>query len=258
MRLGMRLLGSFSVALLAAVALAACQSSDLPMPANGPNGQSFSTNNTLVRFLQGSPDVATPVDVYVDGSLVFSGVSFGQVVPRNPPNFTGGYVSVPAGQVLVVVYTHVGHALVIPPFVYSAKAGDKFDVALVGRAAAVPSRFQMLAIKEAHFNNLSINGIFGLAFDEASPNASAGGPVALNYNCNSCNPGITAGVAGLGQSMPVTYAPPANGYTFTANGSNTVGPIPLGIPGIGLNLTVFEFDAGAATSTIIGVIDPNG
>ena len=78
MRLTYRHLAAAVVAALTSLTLSGCQGSDLPMPPNGPSGQSFSTNNALIRVVNGSPTAgiasagcpSTCIDVVVDGSVI--------------------------------------------------------------------------------------------------------------------------------------------------------------------------------------------
>src|SRR5579864_7845531 len=128
------------VAALASIGLAACQSSDLPMPDNGPNSQSFSTNNALVRVVDGSPTAGTagctPATCAVD--VVIDGTNITAVLPSGLP-YTGilPYVSVPAGQALVQIFQH-GTANLVTESPVAISAGGKYSFVLAGTAPALP------------------------------------------------------------------------------------------------------------------------
>ena len=217
MRFSYRNLVVASAIALAIAAISGCTGSGLPMPANGPQGQSFSTNDALVRFVNGSPDLGA-VDVYLDGRLAFAGVGFGAIAPTNPniPGIqfpgTASYAAVPSGQALVTLYAAGTKTLVAIPFVFSTKTGDRWSVVAAGNH--VTPTFQMLAFNDGHF--ITATGAFAFDFHEASPNQNN---TTLTASCSGCSgsPGVF-GVA-LGKTVPPQLIGSLTSLTLQSVGS---------------------------------------
>jgi len=172
-----------AAAALIALAISGCQSSGAPMPPNGPNPQSFGTNDALVRFVQGSPDLP-PVDVEIDGSIVATNVVFGQVVPFNPATQLSSYIAVPSGSVLVELLNPATHSIVAIPFVLTAKTGDRWSVVAGGTHVGAAPTFALFAANDGHY--LTPPGAFAFTFHDASPNM---GNTAATFSCTGCNAG---------------------------------------------------------------------
>ena len=276
MRLSSRHLAAVFVATLSGVALAACQSSDVPMSPNGPNGQSFSTNNALIRIVNGSPTAGTSclggtttcVDVSVDGTVIARGVPYPANASLDPFGILP-YVSVPAGPVLIEIFQSGTTNLVFEPTApLVLSANKKYSFVLGGNAPSLPPApafFPGFLFQDGLFNSTFGNSM--ATFHNASPNA---GSQQFNVTCSAC----PAGGQNYGASSapgvivgPVNLVPSANytlGTTTTSipasalDGNNTgnVLPDPLGKP----NVSIFLVDTvgGAGSFQVIGIEDTNG
>jgi len=286
MRLTFRHLAA-TVMAVAATVLAACQSSDLPISANGPQGQSFSTNNALIRVVNGSPTAGSPctvagqsthcIDIVLDGKRI--------PTPQGLPGFPYPtisaldsaailpYVSVPAGPVLIQIYKSGTNTLVFEPTTPTLilSANKKYSFVLAGNAPLpppAPSFFQ---------GYLFTDGLYQAAFGgsmtdfhNASPNA---GSLQYNVTCASCpaggqniggpvGPGGVVGPASLTPSSNYAFDTNAGAQTITAaqiNGLNVNGVIPD--PFGKQNITIYAVDTTGLGTTfyqLIGVEDTNG
>lgn len=286
MRLTYRHLAA-TVAAVMAAALTACQGSDLPMPPNGPNGQGFSTNNALIRIVNGSPTAGSPCTVAAQVTTCIDVVIDGRRIPP-PPGLPGfpyptttilnplailPYVSVPSGPVLIQIFQSGTTTPVFEtttPMVLSANA--KYSFAIAGQAVLPPPNppfFQGYLFKDGLYQA----GFGGSMtdFHNASPNA---GSLQYFVTCAACpaggqnigNPVGPGGVVG-----PVSLVPSSN-YAFNAkngstqtitatqlNGLNTNGVIPD--PFGKQNVSIYAVDTlglGTAFYQLIGVEDTNG
>ena len=272
----------FAAAALAALTgfvLASCSGSDLPMPPNGPNGQGFSTNNALIRIVNGSPNAGSPctvfgvattcVDVFVDGKLVAPGVPYAQGgLPGSAAILP--YISVVAGQVLIQMYaspTSPGgkEGALVYGLAVSTSAGNKYSFVLAGQVILPPPNppfFQGYLFKDGLFQ-AGLGDVMG-DFHNASPNA---GSVQFAVNCVACpsnqpigsaaSPGTVRGPASLIPSSGYSFA--ANAVTIPASaldGANTqdVLPDPFGKQ----NVNIYVVDTLGSGFQIIGIEDTNG
>jgi hypothetical protein len=288
MRFRGRQLVAALLAALAGSALAACQVSDLPMPPNGPQNQFFSTNNALIRIVNGSPtagsactvggQATTCVDIVVDGSTIARGVPYPTVSALNPFAILP-YVSIPSGPVLIQIFQAGTSTPVFEPTApLILSAGKKYSFVLGGNAPIPPSPF----FPGYLYNDGLFNSLFGNTmadFHNASPNA---GSLQFFVTCASCPGGgqnignpvsvptapLTGGMVGPVNLVPSSnYALGAkNGSatkTITAtqlDGTNTGGVLPDPV-GNKPNVSVYTVDllgAGAANFQVIAVQDTNG
>lgn len=279
MSLKHRRFAAASVAALTAFILASCSGSDLPMPPNGPNGQGFSTNNALLRIVNGSPNAGSPcvvfavnttcVDVFVDGKLVAPDVPYAQgglpgaaaILP---------YISVVAGQVLIQIYaspTTPGgrEGALVYGLAVTTSAQNKYSFVLAGQAILPPPNppfFQGYLFKDGLFQ--AQPGDVMADFHNASLNA---GSVQFAVDCDACpsdqpmgspaSPGTVRGPISLIPSGD--YSIKANATSITAqalNGQNTgsVLPDPLGKQ----DVSIYVVDTLGAGFQIIGIEDTNG
>ena len=284
MSLKHRRFAAAALAALTGLMLASCSGSDLPMPPNGPDGQGFSTNNALLRIVNGSPNAGSPctvlgvvttcVDVFVDGKLVAPQLPYEQGGLIGSPVAIQPYLSVVAGQVLVQIFasptTPGGKegSLVFDQAV-NTSAQNKYSFVLAGQIALPPPNppfFQGYLFKDGLFQ--AGFGDVMADFHNASPNA---GSQQFEVTCDACpsggqnigDPASPGSVVG-----PVSLVPSA-GYSLgtsghliqekTINAVNTdsVLPDPFGKP----NVSIYVVDTlgiGSGNFQIIGVEDTNG
>ncbi|HEY7994407.1 MAG TPA: DUF4397 domain-containing protein [Candidatus Eremiobacteraceae bacterium] len=268
-----------AVAALTAFVLSSCTGSDLPMPPNGPNGQGFSTNNALVRVVNGSPNAGSPcvvltvtttcVDVFLDGKLV------APFVPYSQGGLTGSaailpYASVVSGQVLVQIFaspTVPGgpEGTEVYGLPIATSANSKYSFVLAGQAILPPPNapfFQGYTFKDGLFQ--AQPGDVMADFHNASP---AAGSVQFAVNCDGCPTDQPMGNAASPGTVRGPFSLiPSGGYSFKANatpipasaldGANTgdVLPDPLGKP----NVNIYVVDTLGSGFQIIGIEDTNG
>jgi hypothetical protein len=276
MRLTSRLIAAAVISVMTGVALTSCGGSDLPMPPNGPNPQSFSTNNALLRIVNGSPTAGsacnvggaptTCIDVVVDGTTVARGVPY-PVVSALDQFAILPYVSVPSGQALIQIY-QAGTTKLLYGLPVSVSANKKYSFVLAGQAPLPPPSppfFQGYLFNDGLFN--STFGSTMADFHNASPNAVG---VQFQVTCNACqaggqpigNPSQNAGAI-VG---PVSLIPSAN-YTLgtatqsipaSALGTNpgSVLPDPKGKPNVSIYLV--DTVGGSGNFQVIGIEDSNG
>jgi len=279
MSLKQRRFAAAAVAALTAFVLSACTGSDLPMPPNGPNGQGFSTNNALVRVVNGSPNAGSPcvvfgvattcVDVFIDGKLVAPSVPYSQGgLPGSAAILP--YVSVVSGPVLIEIFASPavpggpeGTEVYGLPIVTSAN--NKYSFVLAGQAVLPPPAppfFQGYVFKDGLFQ-AGFGDVMGV-FHNASLNA---GTVQFTVNCNACPANQAIGnPAAAGVSRGPTSLIPSGGYTLgtltasipasSLNGLNTgdVLPDPFGKQ----NVSIYLVDTLGNGFQIIGIEDTNG
>lgn len=273
MRFSYERLAGATVAMFAGAVLAACQGSNVPIAANGPNPNSWSTNNALLRVVNGSPNAGTPcvvaaqpttcVDVVVDGSVVATGVPY-PTIPALDAFAILPYVSVPSGQALVQIFPAGTHAPVFETGV-KVSANKKYSLVLAGQTPVAPPLpfFAGFLYNDGLFNAPLGAGM--ITFHNASPNAASS-----NYalNCAACGTGITAGTAGTGGSTvgPVNVVP-SGGYSLTGTGVAPFAPSSidpadssdtLPDPSGKQNLSIYQVDTLGAGSALIGAFDTNG
>jgi hypothetical protein len=264
------------VATLTSYTLWGCQGGDVPMPANGPNSQSFSTNNALIRIVNGSPTAgvvsagcpSTCVDIEVDGTFIARGVPY-PAAPALDPFAILPYVSVPSGPVLIQIFQAGTNTLVFEPTTpLVLSAGKKYSFVLAGNAPLLPPAppfFPGYLFNDGLFQ--SQLGQSMATFHNGSPNA---GSQQFQVTCTACTGGGQhfGNPAGAGSIVgPVNLIPSANytlGTTTTSiaasalNGANTgsVLPDPLGKP----NVSIYLVDTlgGAGNFQVIGIEDSNG
>jgi hypothetical protein len=278
-----------TIAGVIATVLTACQSSDLPMPPNGPQGQGFSTNNALIRIVNGSPTAGSPctvagqattcIDVFIDGTKVnpppgLPGFPYATIPALNPASILP-YVSVPSGPVLIMIFPSGSHSPVFEPTSpLILSANNKYSFAIAGQAVLPPPAlpfFQGYLFKDGLYQA----GFGGSMtdFHNASPNA---GSLQYSVNCAACpalgqkignpaGPGVVVGPTSLvpssNYSFVATSTAPATA-TITAanlNGPNVNGVIPD--PFGKQNISIYAVDTlglGAANFQLIGVEDTNG
>lgn len=279
MSLKHRRFAAAAVAALTAFVLSSCTGSDLPMPPNGPNGQGFSTNNALVRVVNGSPNAGsactvfgvatTCVDVFLDGKLIAPSVPYSQGgLPGSAAILP--YASIPAGQVLVEIFASPtvpggpeGNEVYGLPITTSANT--KYSFVLAGQAVLPPPNppfYQGYVFKDGLFQ-AGFGDVMGV-FHNASPDA---GTVQFTVNCDSCpNNQAIGNPAAAGTSRGPVSLIPSGGYrlgTATAsipasnlNGLNTgdVLPDPFGKQ----NVSIYLVDTLGSGFQIIGIEDSNG
>jgi hypothetical protein len=287
MRLSYERLVRAAVAAFAGIFLAACQSSNLPISPNGPNGNYWSTNSALLRIVNGSPNAGTPctvggqnttcVDVVVDGSVVASGVPYPTIQALDSFAILP-YVSVPSGSALIQIY-QAGTKNFVYEMGVPVSANKKYSFILAGQAPIAPPAPFFAGFL---FNDGLFNAPFGagmVTFHNASPNA---GSTAFLLACAACGTGITVGTASP-PTVPGVAVPavgpvnlvPSAGYLLTgtaaatrtlapsaldpADTSNTL-PDPTGKQ----NVSVYEVDTAGGgmppngNFQLIGVFDTNG
>lgn len=278
MRLTSRLFAAAVISVVAGVALTSCGGSDLPMPPNGPNPQSFSTNNALLRIVNGSPTAGssclggttTCIDVVVDGTVVARGVPYA-ASPALDSFAILPYVSVPSGPVLIQIFQAGTNTPVFepttPPGPLVLSANKKYSFVLGGNAPIPPSPF----FPGFLFNDGLFNSTFGETmadFHNASINA---GGVQFLVTCTAC-PAGGENIGSIGQGPgkivgPVSLIPSANyalGTSTTTlaasllNGANTGGvlPDPFGKPNVSIYLV--DTVGGGGNFQVIGIEDSNG
>jgi hypothetical protein len=279
MSLKHRRFAAAAVAALTAFVLTSCTGSGLPMPPNGPNGQGFSTNNALVRVVNGSPNAGsactvfgvatTCVDVFLDGKLIAPFVPYSQGgLPGSAAILP--YASVPSGQVLVQIFASPtvpggpeGNEVYGLPIATSANT--KYSFVIAGQAVLPPPNppfYQGYVFKDGLFQ-AGFGDVMGM-FHNASLNA---GTVQFTVNCASCphnQPIGNPAAAGVGRGP--TSLIPSGGYTLgtltasipasNLDGLNTgnVLPDPLGKQ----NVSIYIVDTLGSGSQIIGIEDTNG
>jgi len=279
MSLKHRRFAAAAVATLTAFVLSSCTGSDLPMPPNGPDGQGFSTNNALVRVVNGSPNAGsacvvfgvatTCVDVFLDGKLIAPDVPYSQGgLPGSAAILP--YASIPAGQVLVQIFASPtvpggpeGNEVYGLPITTSANT--KYSFVLAGQAVLPPPNppfYQGYVFKDGLFQ-AGFGDVMGV-FHNASLNA---GTVQFAVNCTSCPPKQPIGnPAAAGVSRGPASLIPSGGYSLGTTGatipaSNLDGlntgnvlPDPLGKQ----NVSIYLVDTLGAGFQIIGIEDSNG
>jgi hypothetical protein len=280
MRPTLQHISAWAVAVLVSLSVASCTGIDTPMPPNGPDPQSFSTNNALIRIVNGSPtagsacvvggQATTCIDVFVDGKLVAPGVPYPTVAALSPFAILP-YVSVPAGPVLIQLFQSGTHTPVFenapspaPPLIVSA--GKKYSFVLGGNAPVPPDPFFAGYL----FNDGLFNPLFGISmadFHNASINAGA---QQFEVFCNACTTGgqQIGNPAAAGTIVGPVNLVPSGSYTLgtttkqiaasTLNGLNTgsVLPDPFGKPNVSIYLV--DTVGGAGNFQVIGIEDSNG
>ena len=279
MSLKHRRFAATAIIALTAFVLSSCTGSDLPMPPNGPNGQGFSTNNALVRVVNGSPNAGSPctvfgvattcVDVFLDGKLVAPFVPYSQGgLPGSAAILP--YVSVVSGQVLIQIFASPtvpggpeGNEVYGLPITTSAN--NKYSFVLAGQTILPPPAppfFQGYVYKDGLFQS-GFGEVMGV-FHNASLNA---GSVQFTVNCDACPTNQAIGnPAAAGTSRGPTSLIPSGGYTLgtltasiqasALNGLNTgsVLPDPVGKQ----NVSIYIVDTLGNGFQIIGIEDTNG
>ena len=280
-----------ALAVMTAASLAGCQGSGLPMPVNGPNPQGFSTNNALVRFVDGSPDAgpagctagtaSCSVDVVMDGSFI------GTFNPSNNPSLStiSGYLSFPSGQVLVQIFQH-GTPNPVFEGAFAVKGATKYSIVLAGNGPInpppppAPQFFPVLQFSDGTF----LTGVGGsqINFHMASDNAAS---VQFEVRCAACAApqlfgklvafpsnnltGVTVGPANLtpsGNYQLQAVSQGGGGTTKTVtpsqiDGLDTGNVLPDPYVPTKPNVSVYAVDttgSGAAAFQLIGTIDNNG
>lgn len=279
MRLRHRLF-ALSAAALVVTGLFGCSGNGNPMPPNGPQPQSFSTNNALLRIVNGSPTAGsacnvgglatTCIDVEVDGKLVASGVPYANN-PALAPFSILPYVSVPSGPVLIEIFPTGSHTPVFEPttppgpLVLSQQA--KYSFVLGGNAPIAPDPFfPGFLFKDGLYQA----GFGGSMIDVHNASINAGS-LQFGVTCAACpaSPGQPIGnPIGAGSiNGPISLVPSSNyGFvgkgavtmTLTAaqlNGLNTSGVIPD--PFGKQNISIYAVDTVGAWQ-LIGIEDTNG
>lgn len=89
---------------------------------------------SYLRFLHGVPTVPT-VDLYADGQLIYSGLSYGDVTP---------YLKLPAGNVLITIYRTGTNDDLIGILNVNLPEGSIFTVVGIG----FPSRLEVLQVPD--------------------------------------------------------------------------------------------------------------
>lgn len=279
MSLKHRRFAAASAAALTAFVLASCTGSDLPMPPTGPDGQGFSTNNALLRIVNGSPNAGsactvfgvatTCVDVFIDGKLVAPGVPYAQGgLPGSAAILP--YVSVVSGPVLIQIYASPAtpggpEGTLVYGLAVNTSPQSKYSFVLAGQAILPPPNppfFQGYLFKDGLFQ-AGFGDVMG-DFHNASLNA---GSVQFAVNCAACpSDQPIGGPASPGTVRGPVSLVPAGGYSFKANatsipasaldGSNTgdVLPDPLGKQ----NVNLYVVDTLGSGFQIIGTEDTNG
>jgi hypothetical protein len=272
-----RLIAAAALICAGSIALAGCQGDANPYPPNGPSPNFFSTNNALVRFVQGSPDldaaaatptVAQPVDVEIDGQIVATNVPFGAVVPFNPSTDIASYYSVPSGQVLVELLDPTSHALIALPFAFTVKTGDRWSIMAGGNhiGGANGDTFEIFAANDGHY--LTANNGFAFTFHNDSPNQGTGS-TAASFSCTGCNGGPTVFNVGLGKDVPPQLDASNDNLNTTATGDAANSPVTLNLTRtdflpqtfnlLYVDVDLYQIDANTTgDSEIIDVISQNG
>jgi hypothetical protein len=279
MQLSYGRLARAAVAAFAGIFLAACQSSNVPIAANGPNPNFWSTNNALLRIVNGSPNAGsactvggnptTCVDVVIDGSVVASGVPY-PTIPALDSFAILPYISVPSGAALIQIF-QAGTKNPIFEGGVPVSANKKYSFVLAGQLPiAPPSPFFAGFL----YNDGLFNAPFGggmVTFHNASPNVASSMYV---LNCSACGAGILAGSAGPpttpGVAVPAVgpvNVVPSAGYSLAATGAASLVPSSLDgadttntlpDPSGKQNVSVYQVDTAGAGSALIGVFDTNG
>lgn len=238
MRPSDRIIGSIALAVLAGGLIAGCQGSNVPMPANGPQNQFFSTNNAQIRFVDGAPNAGPPtasgspcpsnnscaVDVVIDGAPISTVV--GSFNPYDNPigGTIGPYYSFPSGQALIQVFEHGTTTLVFEGAV-SVSAGKKYSFVLAGQAPAspppAPPFYAAFLFTDTAYQ--STTGSTQGNFHNASINAPS---VTFIADCSACPPPpagqpIGSGAFASGKASGLVQLTPSGEYLFT--GSNSGG-----------------------------------
>ncbi len=286
MRPLLRYWATAAAALVACVFAANCSGIDTPAPPNGPSSQSFSTNNALIRVVNGSPtagsacvvggQATTCVDVYVDGKPVALGVPY-PTIPALVPFAVLPYISVPSGPALVQIYQSGTSNLVFEPVPSPApslgapqitlSANKKYSLVLAGNAPIAPEPFFPAYLFADGLFNSQFGQVMG-DFHNASPNA---GSQQFEVVCNACPAGgekIGSSAVGPGSVVGPVNMIPSGGYTLGTttkqipasqiNGTNTgnVLPDPFGKPNV--NIYLIDTLGGSGSFQVIGVEDRNG
>ena len=272
------------VVALIGLILAACSGIDSPAPTNGPDQQSFSTNNSLLRIVNGSPTAGSPcvvagqattcVDIVVDGKLVAANVPYPAVPAAQTQFAVLPYISIPSGAVLIQIYQSGTTNLVFenppPPLPQLGKltAGKKYSFVLAGNAPVAPDPFfNGFLFTDGLFN--SQPGQVMADFHNASPNA---GSQQFEVTCAACTSGgqTIGNPAGPGTIVgPVSLIPSGN-YTLgtttkqitaqSINGANVNNVLPDPTAPTKPNVSIYLIDTvgGAGNFQVIGVEDQNG
>jgi hypothetical protein len=274
MRLFNRLCAAAALSLIAGAALAGCTGDGNPYPPNGPNPNFFSTNNALVRFVQGSPDldattanptVAQPVDVEIDGTIVAQSLPFGGIVPFNPSTDIASYFSVPSGQVLVELLDPTTHAPVALPFVFTVKTGDRWSIMAGGNHQGLTPTFALFATNDGHY--VTGNNGFAFTFHNDSPNQ---GSTSATFTCTGCNDaaGSTYSV-GLGKDVPPQLDASNDNLNTSAAGHAANSPVTLSLTRVDflpatfnllyVDVDLYQIDSNTTGDSVIEeVISQNG
>jgi len=212
--------------------LAGCPTNGTPIAPNGPDAQSFSTNNALVRFVQGSPDLNATgtglVDLEIDGTIVATNLPFGAIVPTNPTTGLSNYYSVPSGATLVELLAVPAAGSGLPPtliglpFEFTTKTGDRWSVTAGGNhiGGLGVETFNLFATNDGHYLTPA-NG-FAFTFHNASPNQ---GTTTATFSCTGCNGAGTEYRVGLGQDVEPQIDASNDSLNLSAAGSASNSPV---------------------------------
>jgi hypothetical protein len=287
MRPSDRIIGSIGLAVLAGAVIAGCQGSNLPMPANGPQDQWFSTNNAQIRFVDGAPNAgpagcaagtsACSVDVVIDGATVLP--LLGNFNPSDNPigSTIGPYYSFPAGQALIQIFEH-GTATPVFEGSVSISAGKKYSFVLAGTGPATPAPtppapdfYPAYMFTDTAYQ--SMPGTTEATFHNASVNAAS---VTFSATCSACPAGgqpIGTGPLATGKSVNAVNLTPSGGYTFKGvsgansptiavsaiDGKDTGSTLPDPLAPTQPNVSIYAVDTlGSPNFELIGALDPNG
>ncbi|HME82913.1 MAG TPA: hypothetical protein VKF82_12690 [Candidatus Eremiobacteraceae bacterium] len=255
-------LAALGLALLAGVTLASCASSSAPLPATGPNPQTFTFPGGAARieFIQGSPNLnltVTNTDLYIDNKLAFPNFSYPYALP-NPANSGPVIVGPVTPFIALPIGAHdfklVQHGTLSPAFLdatITLKAGQKIALVAEGDAAYHTTQWaEWLLPVYATPAGIRATSVFN-----ASPNARAN--VDVWYNCNApalCGDGTHSGTKLASALVLGTAAAPAASWAnnvvlkSSTTGSYCLATYPAG--GAGPPLTALNVAAGPPYANI--------
>jgi hypothetical protein len=195
---------AFACAVAAGAALAAC---------GGTGGISTAVpvqNNTAVlRFVNGSTDSGA-VDVYVDGTPVFTTINYGTVTPNY-------LVSAGAPHKVDVYLTGSTSPNLVPEITATYANGDAHTIALVGHQAP-PATLTTQTFNEPKYTSTTTQ--FSITYHHASPNA----PSTMYFGIFTPNPQATATASSAATATPTPSPVP------TATVSALITPVPTITP----------------------------
>jgi hypothetical protein len=281
-----------ALAAFAGFAIVGCQGSGLPLPPNGPQSQSFSTNNALLRFVDGSPNAgvtgcaagtaACSVQVVIDGTTVTTAAG----TPFNPSDSPisstiSSYYSFPSGQALIQVFqfdTVLGAVTTNLVFegAVTVKAGSKYSFVLGGQGPALPppappfypgylftdGSFLLQGVAEATFHNGSPNA-GGLQFSVTCTSCPAGGQkIGSSNGTDAATIGPVSLLSSGGYSIGATNGTAKSITPAQLDGANTGNQLPDPVDPLKRpNVSIYAVDTtgiGAADYELIGTLDSNG